>query len=101
MLYLCRWPSPVLQLLRNLWLYCALYGLAGKGASAEQAAAAGRIACWTPVLLLGEAAGSSDADVAERLKVGVLARRGCRVVGSRACILNGMGGHRSTLGGDR
>ncbi|GIL78260.1 hypothetical protein Vretifemale_7693, partial [Volvox reticuliferus] len=58
----------MIRLLRNLWLYVALFGLSSsKGASPEQLDAAGRIAAWTPVLMLAEA-GASEKDMAEQLK---------------------------------
>ncbi|GLI63286.1 hypothetical protein VaNZ11_006192 [Volvox africanus] len=58
----------MIRLLRNLWLYVALFGLSSsKGASPEQLDAAGRIAAWTPVLMLAEA-GASETDMTEQLK---------------------------------
>ncbi|GIL57911.1 hypothetical protein Vafri_13118 [Volvox africanus] len=58
----------MIRLLRNLWLYVALFGLSSsKGAAPEQLSAAGRIAAWTPVLMLAEA-GASETDMAEQLK---------------------------------
>lgn len=56
-----------MQLLRNLWLYVALLRLAGPDTPPEQRAAAGRIASWTPVLLLVEGSASAM-DQLERLK---------------------------------
>ncbi|KAG2445055.1 hypothetical protein HYH02_008923 [Chlamydomonas schloesseri] len=55
------------KLLRNLWLYCALFGLTKPAAAPEQLAAAGRIAAVTPMILLADGA-FSEQDVAEQLK---------------------------------
>lgn len=49
-----------MQLLRNLWLYCALFGLTKPTAAPAQLEAAGRIAAVTPMILLADGAFSEQ-----------------------------------------